>query len=193
MEAPARALNQFKTLGMRSRIQSGHRCHFVRLLVSGDPFNRFLKAKIAPKLDECVNRVVNTYAGRKELDVLKPLDGFFRKAFGPDWHAKLPKFEFAFDYHQLNAANALAFIGKNDVFCFGGCRNPAFKIRKFLDAKCKRIQAFKDVAVIELVNAIHCESYPDDGPPPRSWSGSKTTTASACTGDIQASNVVINL
>jgi hypothetical protein len=129
------------------------------------PINRFLKAKIAPKLDECVNRVVNTYAGRKEPDVLEPLDGFFEAAYGPDWAAKLPKFEFMSNYDKINVESAAAFIKRTHVAGFDGRQNLAYKIKKFLDDKCERIQAFRDVAVLELVNAINCEGFPCYRPP----------------------------
>jgi hypothetical protein len=130
--------------------------------------NGFLKAKIAPKLDECVKSVVETYAGREELDVLEPFDGFFEAAFGPDWPAKLPKFEFALSFDWIDVEKAVAFINQTGVAGFGGRRNPARKIKKFLDDKCERIQAFKDVASIELVNAIYCEGFPNyyANPPP---------------------------
>jgi hypothetical protein len=134
------------------------------------PINGFLKTKIAPKLDECVKSVVETYAGREELDVLEPLDGFFEAAFGPDWPAKLPKFEFTLEHKEVNAEKATAFIIETDLTGFGGRRNPAGKIKKFLDDKCERIQAFEDVAAIELVNAIDSERFPHEGPPPEAKS-----------------------
>jgi hypothetical protein len=135
------------------------------------PINRFLKEKIAPKLDKCVENVVNTYAKRKELDALEPLDGFFEAAYGPNWDAKISEFEFSFDYGDVDVKSAIDFIQKTDVAGFNERRNPAYKIEEFLDEKCERLQAFRDVAVIQLVNAIHCDAFPHSTPPPEAKTG----------------------
>jgi hypothetical protein len=128
--------------------------------------NRFLKEKILPKLRKCVSRIESTYADREELDVLEPLEGFFEVAYGPDWLTKLPEFRFSWNHSKLNVASAINFIKKIHLAGFDESRHPADKIKEFLDDKCERIQAFSDVAVIHLMDAINYEEFPTWNPLP---------------------------
>jgi hypothetical protein len=139
------------------------------------PVNQFLKEKILPKLKKCVSRIEHTYAARKEMDVLEPLEGFFAAAFGPDWPAKLPEFRLRLDDKKidskLNVVSTMKFIRKVKFARSDGRRHPAYKMKQFLDDKCERIWAFRnDVRVIELVNAIQYEKFPDGNPPPEAQS-----------------------
>jgi hypothetical protein len=129
------------------------------------PIDRFLKERILPKLDECVQSIADTYAGREELDVLEPLEGFFEAAFGPNWPAKLLKFRF-WDHGGMNVRSAMNFVEESGQACLDERRHPADKIKEFLDDKCERIQAFSDVAVIHLIDVINDEEFPTWNPLP---------------------------